>query len=101
VLIGAQLMSMSRLLLLFLLAVLLASCAGDESPASKGSDAAVRDQEAPRDVIGASCTRLAECDNGIFCDGIERCESMVCVAADQPSCGGGRCDEANDRCIFP
>jgi hypothetical protein len=88
-------------LFIFPLVVLLESCGDDQAPPSQRSDAAARDQEAPRDVIGASCTRLAECDNGVFCDGIERCESMVCVAADQPSCGGSRCDEANDRCIFP
>ena len=95
-------MSMPRFFLFIIsLAVVLESCGSDEAPSSGGSDAAARDQEAPRDVIGASCTRFAECDNGIFCDGIERCESMLCVAADLPSCGGGRCDEANHRCIFP
>lgn len=88
-----------RFVLIIPLMAVVVSCGDDTVPVGGGMDAAVRDQEAPRDVLGASCTRLAECDNGIFCDGIERCESMVCVAG-QPSCGGGRCDEANDRCIF-
>jgi len=39
------------------------------------------------------------CDDGLFCDGRETCNSTAgCLAGSDP-CGGGACDEDNDRCI--
>ncbi|MCA9614926.1 MAG: hypothetical protein KC586_19350, partial [Myxococcales bacterium] len=49
------------------------------------------------------CTRDAECDDGLFCNGTERCEggdastSARCVAGEPPCTG--RCDESRERCL--
>lgn len=76
----------------------------------------------PRDDDGISCTvdrcdetddvirhvpRHALCGNGLFCDGIERCDASIgCVAGEAPwvsdgdPCTADRCDEASDRFRF-
>ncbi len=52
------------------------------------------------------CTTNAECDNGLFCDGSETCNTGtgVCESGTAPSCGDGvsctvdSCNEATDSC---
>ena len=43
------------------------------------------------------CLTDAECDDGIFCNGQERCVNGVCVPG-VPPCDAGSCDEATDSC---
>lgn len=52
------------------------------------------------------CTSDAMCDDGRFCNGLERCapassaaDSSGCVPADSMPCAPGICDEDSDRCL--
>ena len=54
---------------------------------------------------GTQCSTNAECDNGIYCDGVEQCVSGQCTAgtpvqcaADAYSCTTAVCDEASKTC---
>ena len=46
------------------------------------------------------CTQDSQCDNGLFCDGTETCNTGtgVCQAGTAP-CPGGACDEGGDVCL--
>ncbi len=55
----------------------------------------VQDPNAP--IQCAECLDSADCDDGIFCNGSERCIAGVCVSGGDP-CGGTTCDEALDLC---
>lgn len=52
------------------------------------------------------CGSDAACDDGVFCDGVERCVAGVCEPATPVVCDDGLdctvdgCDEAMDRCAF-
>jgi alpha-tubulin suppressor-like RCC1 family protein len=87
---------MSRLLaslLGFVIASLLASCGDDDVPSDSGTGSDAR-------VV---CVDDGECDDGLFCNGAERCApgpgagARGCVVAASP-CGAAECDEAADRC---
>ncbi len=62
--------------------------------------------DASTDGRSASCATDADCANGTFCDGVERCapgtagaDARGCVvAAAAPCMSGQTCDEAGDRC---
>lgn len=51
------------------------------------------------------CRQDAECDNGVFCDGQERCDLGACVPSASPACGPTpdcedvTCDEEADLCV--
>jgi len=47
--------------------------------------------------IPKRCRTSAECDNGLFCDGTERCLSGVCRPGED-TCAAGQCDEAKRKC---
>ncbi len=55
-----------------------------------------------------TCQRDADCSDGSFCNGIERCAPGTpgqdvngCIPPPGPPCSAGQtCDEANDRCVF-
>ena len=46
------------------------------------------------------CRVNSECDNDVFCDGIEVCTLGRCVSSDGTNCYGGICLEQEKRCIF-
>lgn len=54
------------------------------------------------DVIIApvvECTGDAECDDGLFCNGAERCVNDLCQSGEAPCAGGLQsCEEASDAC---
>jgi hypothetical protein len=55
-------------------------------------------------TIGAPCGGDGACDDGCFCNGVERCEAGVCVAGDDPcaddvECTADACLEEADRCF--
>lgn len=54
----------------------------------------------PRDAATPiACAADGECDDGSFCNGVERCIGAECRAA-APSCDPGRiCDEPGRRCL--
>ena len=51
------------------------------------------------------CTLDSQCSDGIFCNGIERCNTGTCAAGAVPDCNDGvsctsdSCDIASDQCI--
>ena len=54
----------------------------------------------------APCTRASDCDDGMFCNGVERCEpgssgadARGCVAAAAPCMASQMCDEDLDLCV--
>ncbi len=62
------------------------------------------DVSAPQRVpLGGGCSTDAPCDDGVFCNGVERCEQGRCVAGADPCddnvrCTVDRCDEGARRC---
>lgn len=62
------------------------------------------DVPAPQRVpIGGACSADGPCDDGVFCNGVERCASGRCAAGvdpcdDHATCTVDRCDEVNRRC---
>ncbi len=55
-------------------------------------------------VVPIGCTGSAECDDGLWCNGAERCIGGDCVAGTAPDCDDGvactvdSCNEATDSC---
>jgi|GEM_PF-3293460 len=91
----------SSLLLLSLWTFALAACGDDDDSSANdlGTDAATAD-------AGASCTSDAQCDDDVFCNGVERCTPTAagadadgCVVATMPACAASEtCSEALDVC---
>ncbi len=56
-------------------------------------------------TLGEACATDAACDDGCFCNGLERCTGDVCVGGDDPctdalDCTADRCLEEVNRCLF-
>jgi len=51
--------------------------------------------------LGEDCTFDADCDDSVYCNGIESCssEGSVCVAGEPVVCDEGFCDVEIDRCV--
>ena len=47
----------------------------------------------------AECANDDDCDDGVFCNGIEMCVEGACTEDALPCTAGGVCDEASDRCV--
>jgi hypothetical protein len=50
------------------------------------------------DATAAGCASDPDCDDGLFCDGAERCAAGACQAGTPPCAPGESCDEATDSC---
>ncbi len=54
-----------------------------------------------------TCRTDADCNNHVYCDGVERCASGMCTAGaamdcrDSDPCTGDVCDESTQRCEHP
>ena len=57
-----------------------------------------RAEAAPR---GQRCVSNAECDDRLFCNGVERCENSSCRRPASGPCGTGQCNEFYDVCQPP
>ena len=73
-----------------------------DAPRDATPDAARAD--AATDVATAECTRDEDCDNHVFCDGVERCAANHCTAGTDPcddghSCTRDSCNETTRLCI--
>ncbi|MCB9634292.1 MAG: putative metal-binding motif-containing protein [Sandaracinus sp.] len=73
--------------------VFLSACGGNGEGGSDGG-------------TGPFCTSTSACDDGVFCNGAERCvpgdpaaDAFGCVAGAAPCLDGQTCDESDDRCI--
>ncbi len=88
-----------RVTLAVLLLVLSMGCGGDDGVGDASLDASV-DAE-------SGCTRAADCDDGVFCNGVEVCDTSDpaadergCVVASAPPCLEGQvCDEEAAACL--
>lgn len=59
------------------------------------------DSGSPADASSdAGCTSAADCDDGLFCNGLEQCESGVCVAGEPTVCDDSLAC-TTDRCVEP
>ncbi|MCB9611400.1 MAG: hypothetical protein H6721_09040 [Sandaracinus sp.] len=85
-------MSAIRLLALLSLGLVLA-CGDDDGPRVDGGPSS----------DGGLCSTDDECDDGLYCNGIERCapgagaDARGCLVEASP-CAAGACDEVADRC---
>jgi hypothetical protein len=88
---------MRRLLTTALLAASLSGC-----PTPVLDDAG---NDSPPPFDGGACSADADCDDGRFCNGTERCEAGSCVAGEGPlceddvACTVDRCSEADRACV--
>jgi len=65
---------------------------------SSEPDASVDAPFSPRDAGGGGCTGALDCDDGLACNGAERCELGSCVGGTPPSCDDGvAC--TRDQCV--
>ncbi len=76
--------------------VVLVGC--DAGTAPGGVDASALD-------AGRTCAADSECDDGLYCTGVERCapgattaDARGCLAGVAPCAAGARCDETADAC---
>jgi hypothetical protein len=46
------------------------------------------------------CSNDSECDDGLFCNGLETCQTGLCQPGSDP-CPGQQCDGTNDECFTP
>lgn len=91
---------MNRMILACLLAVASVSSAASQRPfVNVGGAVVSRDGE-------LICTSDQACDDGVYCNGVERCRkadpqarSGRCVAGTRPCEPGVTCDEEHDRCL--
>ncbi len=74
-----------------LVAVLLLIACGDDT--MPGADADVD--------VDAGCTEARDCDDGVFCNGIELCNMGGCLAGADPCPEPLLCDDSVDRCQSP
>lgn len=51
--------------------------------------------------VPIQCRRHADCDDGLFCNGIERCVNGSCTSDFRQDCTAGQCDEKKRRCSLP
>src|SRR5689334_16600803 len=65
-----------------------------------GTDGVPSDAGGSTDGGPRACARDLECDDAIFCNGVERCVDAVCMpAAGAPCSTASRCDEDAARCV--
>jgi hypothetical protein len=50
------------------------------------------------ELVCDECENAGECDDGVFCNGVEDCDGSSCVAGGDP-CPGQMCEEAGDSCV--
>src|SRR5690349_22966524 len=89
---------------LLCLALWAAAC-GDDGASPTGDAGGARD--AAGDARPACCSSDSHCDDGVYCNGAERCEIAECrctpgVAVscdDSLSCTVDRCDEETHACV--
>ncbi len=72
-----------------ILALLFSLACGDDDGSDAGTDGGTD--------TTTGCTESAECDDGMFCNGVETCDEGACAPGTSPC--EMACDEAADRCV--
>src|SRR5262245_15460282 len=91
---------------LFALLAFATACGDDDSGTDRSPDAGTDAVAPPPPPAATSCEDDSQCDDGVFCNGDERCEPKDpeadrtgCVPASAPACTPKqRCDEGADVC---
>ena len=80
---------------------LFSGCSSSENPAPSGEGGSGNESSSK----GQECERDADCDDGKYCNGKERCDPDSkdaaedgCVAAERGPCGDNDCDEKSESC---
>ena len=74
------------------------TCCGDAICETPGETV----ENCPGDCQLAACSADADCDDGLYCNGVETCLNGSCQSGLPPSCGSGKvCDEGLDACVAP
>ena len=87
--VGASSRALASLLLGFVMA-----CGG---PTDRGDDAST-DGDARTSDSGVVCASDAECDDGLFCNGLETCVNGTCVDGADPCGVDETCNETTNSC---
>ncbi len=74
-----------------------AAAGGEVYPFYQDSRAGVQDVYVAVVDLTPTCLSDPDCDDGLFCNGVETCVGGLCQAGSDP-CAGGACDEASDVC---
>jgi hypothetical protein len=57
--------------------------------------------EREKRCLPKNCSGWRDCDDGLFCTGVERCVGGRCVSDHLMDCGAGICSEEERRCSYP
>lgn len=57
--------------------------------------------EESQQCVHKICSSWKDCDDGLFCNGIEKCINSVCVSDPRHACTHGHCSEATKSCSTP
>lgn len=60
-----------------------------------------RCDEASHKCVEKPCKNWKDCDDGLFCNGVERCVASVCRSDHRFDCTHGQCSEATQTCATP
>ncbi|NOY91673.1 MAG: hypothetical protein GXP55_10770, partial [Deltaproteobacteria bacterium] len=80
--------------------LLTSACGGGGGNSDAGADASDARADAPM-----ACVVDADCDDGLFCDGVETCREGFCEVGARPDCDDSdacttdTCDEDRDECV--
>jgi hypothetical protein len=54
-----------------------------------------------KQCVVKQCSTHGDCDDGVFCNGVERCVNSQCVKDDRFDCSHGICSEVDHSCHTP
>lgn len=57
--------------------------------------------EAAKKCVSLACKSWKDCDDGVFCNGVEKCVASVCVVEYREECARGICNEKAKTCSMP
>ncbi|NOY93807.1 MAG: hypothetical protein GXP55_21710 [Deltaproteobacteria bacterium] len=87
--------------------VFVLACGGGGGGSDAATDSSADAAGDAGDSSPATCTRAADCDDGLFCNGVETCDATntsadergCVVAASVPCLESQTCNEADDLCV--
>jgi hypothetical protein len=85
------------------IAIAVAACGDSSALPDREGDRTANDPEL--DAGSPACRSAADCDDGLFCTGLERCDDGLCSAGTPRDCDDGvectldRCDEDSFSCL--
>lgn len=68
-------------------------------PGSSVTEAGIDNVKVLKIICPVPCINAGQCDDGLFCNGVETCDGDGFCAAGTDPCPGQSCDEVNDVCV--